>query len=81
MMRQIDEERVTQAAIYYTEYKWTMREVAENICIGETTVRRWLNVYLKKIDRELYQSVQRRKQHIVSDNQRYRDDNGRFKKC
>ena len=79
-MRQIDEERVAQAAIYYTEYKWTMREVAENMCIGETTVRRWLNVYLKKIDQELYQSVQRRKQRIVSDNQRYREENGRFKK-
>ena len=80
-MKQIDEEKIIQAGIYYTEYRWSMREVAENMCIGETTVRRWLNVFLKKIDFELYQSVQRRKQYCISDNQRCREDNGRFKKC
>lgn len=80
-MRQIDEEKIIQASIYYVEYRWSMREVAENMCIGETTVRRWLNVILKKIDFELYQSVQRRKQHVISNNQRYREENGRFKKC
>ena len=52
------------AARYYIEYKWSMKRIAENMCIGETTVRRWLNQYLKHIDEELYIQVQRRKRRI-----------------
>ena len=79
-MRLIDEDKVIQAATYYVEYKWTMLQVAENMCIGETTVRTWLNKYLRKIDYELWQSVQRKKQRVISDNQRCREESGRFKK-
>lgn len=55
---------VRTAARYYVEYKWSMRKIAENMCIGETTVRRYLNQYLKHIDDELYVQVQRRKQEV-----------------
>lgn len=79
-MKPLDEEMVVQAAIYYTEYKWTMREVAENMRVGETTVRRWFHTKLRKIDAELYESVRRRIIRVISDNQMYRETNGRFKK-
>lgn len=52
------------AARYYVEYKWSMKKIAENMCVGETTIRRWLNQYLKHIDDELYVQVQRRKQEV-----------------
>ena len=55
---------ICTAAKYYVEYKWSMKKVAANMRIGETTVRRWLNQYLKHIDDELYVQVQIRKQEV-----------------
>lgn len=72
--------QIKLAAVYYTEYKWSMKTVAENICVSETTVRRYLNKYLKHIDYELYVKAQKRKLHNKNINMFERDEKGRFRR-
>ena len=76
----MNEEAVKQAGIYYTDYRYSMRDVADNLCISETTVRRYLNVYLKTIDYEMWQTVQRIKRENVEHNKTHIDIKGRFMK-
>ena len=76
----MNKERVKQAGIYYTDYRYSMHDVADNLCISETTVRRYLNVYLKTIDYEMWQTVQRIKRENVERNKTHRDIKGRFMK-
>ena len=68
------------AAIYYIEYKWSMKVVAENIGVGESTIRRWFNHDLKYIDYALYIRVQKKKAHNIKVNRVERDSKGRFSK-
>lgn len=72
-------EKIRTAATYYVEYKWSMKVVAENIGVGESTIRRWFKHNLKHIDDELYVRVQKRKQHNIYVNRYERDGKGRFK--
>lgn len=78
----MNEEAVKQAGIYYTDYRYSMRDVADNLCISETSARRYLNVYLKIIDYEMWQTAQRIKRENIERSRAHihRDSNGRFTK-
>lgn len=71
---------VCTAGRYYIDYHCSMKDVADNMCISESTARRYLNVYLKHIDYEMWQTVQRIKRENVERNKTHRDISGRFAK-
>lgn len=50
---------IIQAADYCILYGWTVREIAENMMVGKSTVHRWLTEDLKHIDYEKYKQCER----------------------
>lgn len=50
---------IIQAADYCILYGWTIREIAENMMVGKSSVQRWLMNELPYIDDEKYQQVKK----------------------
>ena len=48
------EAKVLDCASYMIEYGYTVRKIAEEMCVGKSTVHRWLTEDLKWIDNDAY---------------------------
>jgi hypothetical protein len=38
-------------------YNWTVRQAAKEYCVGKSSVCRWVEMYLKHLDYDLYNEV------------------------
>lgn len=52
-------EVVLQCAEYCIDYKWSIREIADNMLLSKTTVHRYLTEDLKDVDYEKYECARR----------------------
>lgn len=50
-------EQTVQMAQDIIDYRWTIRQCAKNYCIGKSSVSRWIELYLKDLDVDLYHEV------------------------
>lgn len=46
---------ILQCAEYLIDYKWTIREIADNMMLGKSTVHKYITEDLADIDYEKYQ--------------------------
>jgi len=71
------EELILKCAEYLLDYNMSVQEIADNVCIGKTTVHRYLTEDIRCIDDDLYiQCKNRLRKH----KEQKRDWTGKFKK-
>lgn len=72
------EKVILKCAEYCIDYNMSLREIAENLCIGKTTAHKYLTKELKYLDDDLYIQCKYKLRKNQQEQAHKRDSGGRF---